>query len=260
MLLDFHSPLLRSLPTGEGRSYYGFSCFSRPCQQGRGRGRGLLLFLLLALSSFAQTPRETNLGATLSMEAEKDLSRFFSLIVEEEVRFIDNNVAFDRSVTSLGIDYALFDRKVKIGVYGAFLYLYNNDHLFEPRLRHYLNLSYRETFEPFILLWRGRLQGTYRNENRDEYKINPKYVMKNKMEVAYLIWGSPWKPYFSCDFSTSLNDPVKGYELMRMRFQAGTNWRLDRTTYLDFFLRFDKYLADDDPHALSLGATYKVKF
>ncbi|MDR2621870.1 MAG: DUF2490 domain-containing protein [Dysgonamonadaceae bacterium] len=220
----------------------------------------VLLFLLLSLPSFAQTPRETTFGASLSVEAEKELSRFFSLTGEEEVRLRDNSTGFDRSVTSLGIDYAFFDRKAKIGIYYAFLYLYNNDHLFEPRHRYYLNFSYKETVEPFILSWRGRLQGTYRDENRGEYKINPKYVMKNKLEAAYMIWGSPWKPYLSCDISTSLNDPVRGNELTRLRFQGGASWRLNRTTYLDFFLRCDEYLVGDDPRVLSVGASYKMKF
>jgi hypothetical protein len=219
-----------------------------------------IFFLLISFSSLAQTPRETNLGASMSVEVEKELGRFFTLAGEEEVRLMDNTIGFERSVTSLGIDYSFFDRKVKVGAYYAFLYLYNKDYLFESRHRYYLNLSYKETFEPFILSWRGRLQGTYRDENRGEYKINPKYVMKNKIEAAYTIWGSPWKPYLSCDFSTILNEPVRGYELTRLRFQGGASWRLNRTTYLDFFLRFDEYLSDDDPRVLSLGVSYKMKF
>jgi hypothetical protein len=199
-------------------------------------------------------------GASLSLEVEKDLNRFFTLAGEEEIRLLNNSTGFDRTVTSLGIDYSLFDRKMKAGVYYAFLYLYNKDHFYEARHRYYLNLSYKETFEPFILSWRGRLQGTYRDETRGEYKINPKYMMKNRIEAAYTIWGSPWKPYLSCDFSTSLNDPVMGYELTRMRFQGGANLRLNRTSWIDFFLRFDDYLSGDDSHLLSLGVSYKMKF
>ncbi|MDR1668301.1 MAG: DUF2490 domain-containing protein [Bacteroidales bacterium] len=217
-----------------------------------------LLLSLLSLSSFAQTP--TGFGTFLSVEAEKELSRFFSLTGEEEIRLLDNSIGFDRSVTSLGIDYAFFDRKAKIGVYYAFLYLYNNDHFFESRHRYYFNLSYREVVGPFTLSWRGRLQGTVRNENRGEYKMNPKYVMKNKLEAAFMIWGSPWKPYLACDFSTSLNDPVRGCELRRLRFQGGANYRLNRTMYMDFFLRCDEYPTGDDPRMLSLGIACKMKF
>jgi hypothetical protein len=220
----------------------------------------ILLLLVFPFSLFAQTQRGMDYGAAFSLTGEKDLSRFFTLAMDEEIRIVDNNTGFDRSVTSVGLDYSFFDRKAKIGAYYAFIYLYNNDFLYESRHRYYLNVSYKETFEPFILSWRGRLQGTYRNEDRGAYKINPKYVMKNKFEAAYMIWGSPWRPYLSCDVSTSLNDPVRGYELLRIRYEGGVNWRLDRTTYMEFFLRLDKYLSDTDPHKLSVGINYKVKF
>lgn len=223
------------------------------------RKLALSFLFLCTVSAGAQSPKETRLGASLSLEVEKDLNRFFSLTGEEEVRLLDNNTGFDRTVTSLGIDYALFDRRVKIGTYYAFLYLYNNDYFFEPRHRYYFNLSYKETFGSWILSWRGRMQGTYRDENRGEYKINPKYVMKNKCEVAYLIFGSPWKPRLSCDFSTNLNDPVRGCELTRLRFEGGATWRLNRTDYIDFFLRLDEYPAGDEPRVASIGVAYKIK-
>ena len=219
----------------------------------------LLFFLLIPALSFSQSERETNVGASLSVDLEKDLSRSLSLGFEEEVRLVDNNIGFDRSVTSLGLDYSLFNKRVKLGAYYAFIYLYNNDYLYEPRHRYYFNVSYKQPINSFTLSWRGRLQGTYRDESRGEYKINPKYVMKNKFEVDYNVWGSPWKPFVSCDLSTTLNDPVAGNELMRMRLQGGVSWRIDRTTYLDFFVRHDKYFADNDPNLWAIGITYKAK-
>jgi hypothetical protein len=221
----------------------------------------VLPLLLLSSVSFAQSQRETNVGTSMTVAVEKDLSRFLSVSMDEEIRLVSNNIGFDRSVTSVGLDYSLFDKKIKIGAYYAFIYLYNNDYRYEPRHRYYFNLSYKEaSLKPFILSWRGRFQGTYRDENTGEYKINPKYIMKNKLEAAYTIWGSPWRPYLSCDLSTALNDPVKGYELLRIRYESGVNWRLNRTDYMEFFARFDQYLSDNDPHRLSVGVSYKRKF
>ena len=181
----------------------------------------LAILLLFPFVAFAQSEQETNAGAVLSAELEKDLTRFFSVSMEEEVRLVNNTTGFDRSVTSLGVDYALFDRKLKAGVYYALIYLYNNDHLFEPRHRYYFNLSYKETVDAFTFSWRGRFQGTYRDENRGEYKINPKYVLKNRLQVEYAIFGKPWKPFASCELSNELNDPL-GNELTRIRYQGGT--------------------------------------
>jgi hypothetical protein len=218
----------------------------------------LIFLLLISLPAWAQSEKETDYGVSLAVELEKDVSRFFSLSLEEEVRLTDRSIGFDRSVTALGIDYALFDRKLKFGVTYAFLYLYNNESLFEPRHRYYFNVSYRETVEPFTFSWRGRLQGTYRDENRGKYKINPKYGMKNRFQIEYTIWGSPWKPFVSCDLSNDLNNPL-GNELTRIRYQTGVNWRLNRTDYLEFFGRYDRYMAGDEAQVFAIGVRYKVK-
>ncbi|MDR0844566.1 MAG: DUF2490 domain-containing protein [Tannerella sp.] len=219
----------------------------------------LFCFFLSPFSLSAQE-RETDLGASFSLEMEKDLNRYFSLGVEEEVRLKDTNKGFDRNITALGVEYSFLNKRMKAGAYYAFIYLYNSNFLYEPRHRYYLNLSYKQPLGDFTLFWRGRLQGTYRDESRGEYKINPKYIMKNKVELEYAFWGKPWKPYLSCDFYTSLNDPVMGYELSRMRYQGGVNWRLNRTDYLGFFLRYDHYLSADDSHTVSVGVTYKMKW
>ena len=219
-----------------------------------------LLLLLVPLPVLSQSDKETRLGAMMAIDVEKTLTRKLSGVIEEEVRLVDNRIGFDRSVTTLGFDYTFMNQKVKVGAYYAFIYLYNSDYLFEQRHRFYLNLSYKENVEPFIFSWRGRLQSTYRDEDIDSYKINPKYVMKNKLEVAYTIWGSPWKPFLSCDFSTMLNDPgTAGYELTRLRFMGGVNWRMNRTTYLELFLRYDKEMDHRDPDVFSLGVSYKIK-
>jgi hypothetical protein len=227
-----------------------FTVYRAPCI--------IFLCIIFPVLSFAQSRQETNAGASLSVELEKGLNRYFDLSMEEEVRVIDNTVGFDRSVTAVGIDYSLFNRKLKVGAYYAFMYLYNNDHLYEPRHRYYVNLSYKETLKLFTFSWRGRIQGTYRDENRGEYKINPKYGMKNRLQVEYTIWGKPWKPFISGELSNELNNPL-GNELTRIRYQGGVAWRLNRTDYLDFFIRYDQYPDRREPQVFSIGVGYKVK-
>jgi len=218
----------------------------------------LFLLCLISVSSFSQSEKETNIGLSTSVKVQKNLNRFFNLDIEEEVRLINNDKGFDRSVTSIGLDYALFDKRLKLGAYYAFIYLYNNDHFFEPRQRYYLNLSYMHPVDRFTFSWRGRFQGTYRDENIGEYKINPKYITKNKVEVKYAVWGRPWKPYISSDLSTDLNNP-KGNYLTRIRYQGGTAWRINRTDYLDFFIRYDQYMEGNEPNVWSLGIGFEKK-
>ena len=219
----------------------------------------LIVFLLLvSVLTFAQGQRETDLGLALSVELQKNLMQNLDASLEQEVRLIDNNIGFDRTITSLGLDYSLFKRRVKVGAYYGFIYRYNNDFLFEPRHRYYFNLSYRQPWERWTFSWRGRFQGTYRDENRGEYKINPRYIMRNRLEIEYSVWGRPWKPYVSCEFFNELNNPM-GNELTRIRYQAGTSWRLSRTDYLDFFVRYNDRLSGRNPRLLVLGVGYRVK-
>lgn len=219
----------------------------------------LLVLLFVSVPAKSQTEKSIRVGAPLTLELEKELSRNLSLILEEEIRLENNGIGFNRTATSLGFDYSLFDKKLKVGGFYTYIYLYNNDYLFESRHRLYLNMSYKETFEPFTFMWRGRLQSTFRDENRGSYNVNPKYVLKNKFEVSYTIFGSPIKPFASVDFSNYINNPDQNFELTRIRYSSGVNWRLNRTNYIELFLRFDQRTDRRDPDYLGLGATYKVK-
>jgi len=222
--------------------------------------RKVLLFALclLTVPVFAQRQREMNVGAILSAEINKGLTRRFDLTLGEEIRLSNNTIGFERSVTTVGLDYTLWKRKLKMGVYYDFIYLYNKNHLFEARSRYYYNLSYKQAIESFTLTWRGRIQGTYRDENRGSYKINPKYTLRNRLQLEYSIFGKPWKPSISCELSNELNNPT-GNDLIRIRYEAGTTWRLNRTDYLDFFIRYDRYFDFREPHTLYIGTGYKVK-
>jgi hypothetical protein len=214
-----------------------------------------LLILPVSLSAQSQALYG---GASLSASVEKELSRYFDLNVENEVRFFNNPIGFERNVTDAGLDYSLFDRKFKIGVYYAFLYLYNDNRRFEARHRSYFNLSYKEIVGQWTFSWRGRWQITHRNESRGEYKINPKQILKNKFQIEYSIFGKPWKSFISCDLYNDINNPAGNY-LSRIRYQGGVSWRLNRTDYVDFFARYDRYADSREPAFLSLGVSWKWK-
>ncbi len=217
-----------------------------------------ILFFLFTVAAMAQE-RETFVGSIFSIELKKGLGQRLDISFEEELRLLSNTSYFDRLATTVGADYSIISKKLKAGIYYSFLYLYNSDYYYENRHRYYVALSYKETFGKCTFSWRGRVQGTYRDENKGEYKINPRYVLRNKLEVEYSIFGSPWKPYLSGEMTNSLNDPL-GNEIYKLRFQGGANWRLDRTSYLEFFLRADEYLTGEDPRVFSIGAGYKKSF
>lgn len=218
----------------------------------------LLLLICISFQPAIKAQKSTDYGASLTYEVVKELNQNFRLTADEEIRLVDNNkYGFDRSATTLGGDYAILQKKVRIGAFYSFLYLYNGDNLFEYRHRYFFNVSYKEDVGSFSLSWRGRFQGTIRDENRGEYRVNPKYVLRNRFQVEYLIWKSRWTPSVSCDFATVLNDPR--YDLSRIRLQGGVEYRLSRYTYLSGFLRYDINYEKAENNRLSLGISYRVK-
>ena len=220
----------------------------------------VIILLFISLSMLGQE-RETDLGAAFSIQLNKDLSRFFELSFEQEVRLLTNNntAGFSRSISSVGIDYKIV-RGLKAGISYNYMYLYNSDFLHESRHRYYANLSYKYAVNRKLsLVWRTRFQGTLRDESRGEYRINPKYVLRNRLEAEYDILGTRWKPYLSAEATNSLNDPL-GNEIYKLRFQGGTSYRLDRSSYLEFYLKADEYLWGEDPRVVSIGIGYKRNF
>ncbi|MDH8701949.1 hypothetical protein M2138_001301 [Dysgonomonadaceae bacterium PH5-43] len=218
----------------------------------------LLIIIFSFCASIANAQKDTDLGASLSFEADKELSRFFRLSFEEEIRLVNSNrYGFDRSATALGLDYSFLEKKAKVGVAYSFLYLYNSDYLFESRHRFYVNLSYKEDVGSFTLSWRGRFQGTVRDENRGSYNVNPKYVLRNRFQAEYNFWKSRWTPFVSCEITNPVND--SRYDLSRLRFQGGTEYRLYRNTYLSGYVRYDVNYEKADNNRLSVGFTYRIK-
>jgi len=215
-----------------------------------------IIILLFPVVLLAQE-RQTDFGSAFSVSLEKRLGERFDISLDEELRLLtNNNYGFDRLASTVGVDYLIIRKKLKAGLYYSNLYMYNSSNYYENRHRYSFSLIYKESFGKYTVSWRGRVQGTLRDEDRGDYKINPKYVLRNKFEIKYLIRGSRWEPYLFTETTNTLNDPL-GNEIYKIRFQGGSSWRLDRTSYLEFFLRWNEYLIMPDPRVISIGIGYK---
>jgi hypothetical protein len=214
--------------------------------------------LILSFAAFSQG-KDSYLQTSLMFEVQKKFLRNAEFSIEEDLRLWNGDNVLNRSMTTVGVNYALWERKVRVGAYYCFIHLYNDDHFYENRHRYYTSLSYKETIGRFSLSWRTRMQGTARNERHGEYKINPKYVWRNKLEVEYSFFGAPWKPYLSCEIANVVNNPIN-HGIYKVKFQGGTTWRLNRTTALEFFLREDEYMDAREARIFTAGVGYKMMF
>jgi len=236
----------------------------------------LTILLLFPALAFAQYEQGTRGGLSLGFDGEKRLSHKIYLGFSQEFRlaavaspYTETNSIFsplpdldyDRSITSVGLDYSIIAKRLKAGVYYTFLYVMNNDYLYEPRHRMHLSLTYKHPFaHQWSVSWQAKGQVTLRDEERGDYRVNPRFVLKNRFKIDYQIWGKPFKPFLTVGTVNYLNDDRARYDFQRLRTTLGIEWRINRTNFIDFFGRWDEYLTDTDPRVISLGVNYKMDF
>jgi hypothetical protein len=211
-----------------------------------------LLFLILAsvfpALLFAQS---IDAGAIGTIGVTKDIGRFMTANASQELRFNQNLTSFDRSLTSLGLDYDLIRKLLKAEIEYDFIYKNQIDY-YEVRQRASLGLSTQVKFNSLNFKFRTKAQSTWRDETRGDYKFNPKYVWRNKLECTYTIFGSPVKPFVSGEVFCPLNGS-NGFFLDGYRAIAGAKYRTSAHTTLEFQVRFDQEIQQASPKSIFYG-------
>lgn len=219
----------------------------------------ILSFLFLSLSFpfslFAQT---NDFGAIGSISISKDFGRFSSSKLEQEFRFDQNVTSFNRSLTSLGVNYSLLRKLLMAEADYNFIYQHKND-VYEFRHRASLGLSTELKLRTLEIGLRTRTQATWRDEQRGSYNYNPKYVWRNKLECAYDIFGSPLKPFISGELFCPVNG-AKGFYMDGYRATLGLKYRISRHTSVQVQFRYDQEIQQVSPKSMMYaGVSWNYK-
>lgn len=204
--------------------------------------------LVLSLSAVAQT---SDFGTIGSVAISKDFGRFWSAKAEQELRFNQNSTLYNRSMTTIGVDYTILRKVLKAGLDYDFMHL-NRLEYFEFRHRVSTSLTAKLDLHSWGLEWRTKAQATLRDETRGDYNYNPKYVWRNQIELNYTIFGSPFKPYLSAEIFCPLQSK-HGFYMDGFRGILGLKYRVSQRNSLDFRLRFDQDLQQANPQSMLYG-------
>lgn len=207
-----------------------------------------LITFVIPFGVFAQT---NDAGAIGSVSVSKDIGRFADLTLEQEFRINKNFTTFDRSLTSLGLDYTVIKKYLKAELDYDFIYQNQVDY-FEIRQRASLGLNTQIELNSFDFKFRTKGQLMWRDEMRGDYNFNPKYTWRNRIECVYNIFGSPVKPYVSGEIFCPLNG-ANGFYLNGYRAILGVKYRLSKRDAIDFMLRFDQDLQQANPQRIIYG-------
>lgn len=208
----------------------------------------LLITLFASVFMYAQT---SDAGAIGSVDVSTDIGPMMSANMSQEIRFNQNLTSFDRSMTSLGLDYSLI-RKVLKAEIGYDLIYQNQTDFYEFRHRASFALSTQYKLDSYSFQFKTKAQSTWRDESRGDYKFNPKYVWRNKLECTYTIFGSPVKPFVSGEVFCPLNGG-KGFYMDGYRAIIGAKYRTSAHTTLEFMIRYDQDIQQSNPKSIVYG-------
>jgi len=216
----------------------------------RGLAKRLLFLLVIGLPAVLHA-QLTDAGGIGAINLSGNLLYGLDWGFSQELRFANQFSTLDRSASSIDLQYTLIRKVLKADVGYDFLY-YNQTTWFEPRQRLSFALIFQQKADPVQLKFRTKLQSTWRDNSRGDYKFNPKYVWRNKLECIYTIFGSPVKPYLSEEIMCPLNT-TNGFLLDMFRTEGGIRYRISESTTWEFFLRYDQEVQVKAPKSVLYG-------
>lgn len=222
-------------------------------------GLSFILGLMCLTGSYTSMAQTSDIGAIGKIAVSSKLGRFWNGKIEQELRMTDNFTSLDRSTTSLAVDYVLIRDLLKVKADYDLIYKKQINY-YEMRQRVSLSLSTSYKINSFAFNFRTKGQSTYRDEERGEYKFNPKLVWRNRLECEYSIFGSRYKPFASVELSCPINSPHNLY-LNSIRTVIGTKFRVSKHVYTQYYLRYDQEVQQANPNRIvyaGFGWTYKL--
>ena len=225
----------------------------------------LIILLLLLCGGVAAQQRDfgTELQAGYGLKP----WRGGSLSLTEKVRFTDGSSRYSQSKTALVVQQTIFkhqldlhDMRLRIG--GGYTFINRlSDPYDNPWYENQHRLMVQSTLAKDHGFWRFggrmRLQSTFRDESRGDYRYNPKLMLRGRLSTAYAMPNKPWKFGANAEYFYRLNDP-RGAFIDEMRYTLETTRILDRRQSLTIYLKYFHELQVADPmHLLCLGLRYE---
>lgn len=221
----------------------------------------LIVALFCAAIPFAAAAQLQQTGGIASFSLSKELSKKWELNAEQELRFDRNFTSFNRSSTSVGVEYVVVKRLLRLQAHYDLQYWRNGDEGYEFRHRAAAGILLQQKAGRFDFRLRSRIQMTFRDENRGEYSYNPKYVWRNRLLCNYNIPNSRFRPYIAGEIFCPINSK-KGFFMDSYRISAGTRYQVSRQHSLDFQLRFDQDIQQKKPENIlyiAVGWSYTLR-
>lgn len=229
---------------------------------------------LLSLAQGTDNDMESEMGARVSLSADKRISKGFHWTIEGEARLGDNFSDFGRYQFGTGLTYKITPW-LKVGAGYIYMEDKNSSDEWKPRHRAYGDVTFSYKTGPWRFAVKERLQLTHRDVNNPYQKTPNLLALKSRFKVSYK--ASPaLTPYGYIELRNVFNDPAcsatwntssqtysdysfLGYTdtyVNRLRGSLGLDWKLDQHNALDLFVMAD-YCRDKNIDTNAKGTKLK---
>lgn len=227
----------------------------------------ILIFSLFLLVSVPLRSQNDDFGIWSSVEITKKLKKI-ELNGEFEFRMRDNLQNIARVSGKVGVEYRII-KPLKVGVAYQYVHFYDVEYSdYQPRNRFIAYLQGRQKWGNFTLSLRERIQITTKDESDrikgsgkiDTYKMNPDWVWRNRMKIAYDIPKSRITPAVSVESFYQLNNP-DGNVCEGMRYTLSGTYKINKTQSVELFGLYDREMNVNNPeNRYVVGAGYMYSF
>ncbi len=227
----------------------------------------LLALLVLPITAAAQQQRDfaTELQAGYGLKP----WRGGSVSLTEKVRFSDGSTRYSQSKTAVVVQQTLLKRQLdlhdlRLRIGGGYTFINRlSDPYGNPYYENQHRLMMQSTLTKDYGFWRFggrvRLQSTFRDESRGDYRYNPKLMLRGRLSAAYAMPDKPWRFGANAEYFYRLNDP-RGAFVDEMRYTLETTRILDRRQSLTLYLKYFHELQVADPlRMLCVGIRYEFE-
>lgn len=200
--------------------------------------------------------QHSDAGLWISINAEKKVTRAFSISLSEELRMADNISSPGTCFSEVGLNYRL-NRNFRVSATYRFMLKERNDGTYSNRHRIYFDLVYRERLKPLTILLRTRFQSQYADVYSSPEGKYAQYYSRNKLTLKYEI-SSRLRPYLSAELFTPLN-AGSGCIIDNARYSGGSEYSLNRAHTIDLFYMIQHEYNVGDPetdHIIGIGYYY----
>jgi long-subunit fatty acid transport protein len=218
----------------------------------------ILLFLRIYL---VEAQQQTDAGMWSTLSIEKDITKKFSVGLDQEVRLKNNSSRLSLLYTNVSAGYKI-NKGFKLGFGYRWIDKYEKEGYFSFKHRLMLDISCKYKISDLSLGYRSRIQSEIGNVYKSSLGGIPEWYWRNKFEIKYEL--NNFTPYINAEFGYQVIDsknPRADYAFHRVRTSVGLDYKINKQNSIGiYYLNQQEFDIDDPSNSNILGLQYSISF